>query len=235
MTRYAANDTAAPPSEHRDTGGRVVGHNGLRPQREHAEDDPRRGQRQPRGADRPALPGLELGSGAGVLAKELRQRAQQPAEVGAADLARDAHRLDDPVADRVGERRLQPVQALAEAGRSRGSRRQTCGTPAAAGSGRGPRSATIASGSDIPARTAEARLSTTSGHSSRSSVVRCRRAIPDQRERRVAREAGEREPDRGGVADAGDHDEGDGGRATRQGVQLSRAEPRRSRPARAAR
>ena len=44
-------------------------------------------KRQPRGADRPALPGLELGAGADVLAKELRQRSQQPAEIGAADLA----------------------------------------------------------------------------------------------------------------------------------------------------
>ena len=59
---------------------------------------------QARSVDRPALPGLELGAGSRVLTQELRQRPQQPAEVGAADLAREAQRLDDPIPHRVGKR-----------------------------------------------------------------------------------------------------------------------------------
>ena len=47
------------------------------------------------------------------------KRAQQPAEVGAADLTRHPQRLDDAVTHRVGERRLEPVEAVVEpAGRA---------------------------------------------------------------------------------------------------------------------
>ena len=65
----------------------VVGADSLRPQRQQAEHQPGCRQRQPRRVDRPALTGLELGSGTGILAQEGRQRAQEPAEVTAADLA----------------------------------------------------------------------------------------------------------------------------------------------------
>src|SRR5690606_40450320 len=81
------------------------------------EHDPRCPGGEPRSPDGPALPRLELSAGAGVVPQELRERAQETAKVGAADVARDAQGLDDPIGDRVGEASLEQVEALGEPAR----------------------------------------------------------------------------------------------------------------------
>ena len=87
---------------------------GGRLERHQQEHDPRRGDREAGAVDGPGLSRLELGAGAGVVAQEPGEVAQQPPEVTAADLAGDAQALDDPVADRVGEALLEAVEALPE-------------------------------------------------------------------------------------------------------------------------
>ena len=64
--------------------------------------------------DRPALPRLELGPGAGVVAQVAGEVAQQPAEVAAAHLAGDPEPLDHAVADRVGQPFLEQVEGVLE-------------------------------------------------------------------------------------------------------------------------
>ena len=119
------------------------------------------------------LPGLELGPGAGVLAQEARQGAQQVAEVGAADLAGDAQALDEPVADGVAQPVLEPVEAVVEAPGEPVVVRERPERLAQLLRARVP-SWDSASGSAIPARTPEVMLSTASGHRSRSRARRRR-------------------------------------------------------------
>ena len=103
-----------PADEDHRAGRAVVGAQRLALGREQQQDQPGRRDGHPRRVHRPGLPGHEFRAGAGVVAQERRQRGQQPAEIRAADLAGDPQRLDDPVADGIGERVLQPVQAVVE-------------------------------------------------------------------------------------------------------------------------
>src|SRR4051794_25250653 len=104
----------AAAEQQRRPGRGVVGGQRRRLGGEQEEHDPGRGHRQPGRRDDPALAGLQLGAGPGVLAEEGGERAQHPAEVAAADLPGDPQGLDDAVADRVGEVVLEPVQTRAE-------------------------------------------------------------------------------------------------------------------------
>ena len=69
---------------------------------------------QPGGVHRPALARLQLGARAAVLAQEGRQGPQQPTQVAAADLARDAQRLDEAISDRVAQASLEAVETVLE-------------------------------------------------------------------------------------------------------------------------
>ena len=162
-------DSAAPADEDDSPGGGVVGLQGLPLGGQQDQHQPRRRHRHPGGVHRPRLPGEEFGSGPGVVAEESGQRRQQTAEVGAANLTGDPQRLAHPVADRVGERVLEPVETIVEpAGGAVVGAELRNGSRSCSG----PRTpiADSASGNDSPARTPEVRLSTTSGQSSRRSA-----------------------------------------------------------------
>ena len=141
MTRYATSDSAPPTSRTTTPEAVLYARTASGRSDEQAQHQPRRGEGKPSRVDRPALAGLELGAGAGVLAEERRQGTEQPAEVAATDLAGHADRLDDAVADRVGERRLEPVDGLVEPAGRRGSPGRSGRTAGAAPRVRVPRSA----------------------------------------------------------------------------------------------
>ena len=60
-------------------------HVGLEAQQQ--QHQPGRGDSEPGAVDRPRLAGLQLGTSARVVTQECRQRAQQPSEIAATDLA----------------------------------------------------------------------------------------------------------------------------------------------------
>ena len=116
-TMSAIGDEAgAPPTARTSEAGRaVVGVDGFRAQRQQRQHDPRRATREPGSVEGPALASLQLGARPGVLSEERGQGAEQPSEVVAPHLSGHAQRLDDAVADRVGEGGLESVEALVEA------------------------------------------------------------------------------------------------------------------------
>jgi hypothetical protein len=69
----------------------------------------------------PPVPALHMYLSPYALCASSRRKpdrgAQQPAEVGPADVARDPQRLDDPVGHGVGQPGLEPVEALPEPAR----------------------------------------------------------------------------------------------------------------------
>ena len=61
-----------------------------------------------------SVTGLEFASRPGVVAQEIRERAQQSADVGAAHFPRDAECLDDAVGDGIRKSCLEFVEGLDE-------------------------------------------------------------------------------------------------------------------------
>lgn len=119
---------------------------------------------------------LELRACPGLVAQVAGEVAQRPAELAAAHLAGDPQPLDHTVPGRVGEPVLEPIQAVAEPPGHLIVEGELVERLA-----QGLRAAGAQSGQRIrqgqSARTAEARLSTASGHTSASSRWR-RRARP---------------------------------------------------------
>ena len=117
ITRYANEARGGSGDQHDRAGGRSVAGDHLGLERHQQQHHPRRCDREPRAVDRPRLAGLELGAGAEVVTEVAGEVAQQSPELAAADLTRDPQALDHPVADRVGEAILEPVQAVSEPSR----------------------------------------------------------------------------------------------------------------------
>ena len=84
MTAVGDEGDRQPAQQHGRSDRRVVGRDGFRPARQQHQDDPRRGDREPRRVDRPGLPGFQLAAGAGALPQEFasvpssRPRSEPP-------------------------------------------------------------------------------------------------------------------------------------------------------------